>query len=700
MDRNGDLLWNSNGIRAASGTVTHSCQVPGNPMQYYLFTVGADGKPYVHLIDLSVTAITQGAVLIKNQLLDLGSGNYDRGLAVIDDRTSYGRAMLYAVRRVSGQYTLMGLDLETFTQNGGGQLAQLAASITGSSLGQHGLLQVSPDGSELAMVSGSGSPMGMFMWATANIHRYNLSADHTQATFLSTYSEANAAFHYMDYSPAGQYLYYTKTGLTLGSATHQIMRQNLSNAVVSSVSGRGGDIRRTKHGTMLVATPAWLYTDEAFTISNPNGATPTLNWGNFTGTAGRGEAAIGLQPLVYELLPAISTRSLNQKRYELTDHLGNVRAVVSDRKLCDNSALPTPPVAYRAEVLNQTDFYPFGMISRTTTASGGEYRFSFNGQEQDNEIHGAPGTSMTAEFWQYDTRTGRRCNLDPITSGSISRFATYHNNPIIYIDPRGLYGTKHAAERQRKRAEKAGFSTTEVSKFGSDQYSFNVSNSDEYFTAINETKWNNSFSKWKSNSTNKQSVEFKQYESGYSYDDSSFGFESGFQAFSGSGHNRNGQSSHRAGQMLDFGAEGSMGSMDFRVNSHTENGDAELFAGGTGEVMSAKGSVRMGLMLGHEEKYFGYASEAEAGVYAAKGDLFFGVTVLGMTFKVDLGGSIGSAHIGGGSSVVYDSETGMVVIRGFEHLGFGLGEKVSGEVQIPVDAFLYLQTRFNNYSAK
>jgi hypothetical protein len=35
------------------------------------------------------------------------------------------------------------------------------------------------------------------MWATANIHRYNLSADHTQATFLSTYSEANAAFRYM-----------------------------------------------------------------------------------------------------------------------------------------------------------------------------------------------------------------------------------------------------------------------------------------------------------------------------------------------------------------------------------------------------------------------------------------------------------------------------------------------------------------------
>jgi hypothetical protein len=140
-------------------------------------------------------------------------------------------------------------------------------------LGQHGLLQISPDGRELAMVSGSGSPMGMFMWATANIHRYNLSADHTQATFLSTYSEANAAFHYMDYSPQGQYLYYTRTGLTLGSATHQIMRQNLSNAVVSPVSGRGGDIRRTKHGTILQEERA-KELRQASEVQTPQGQLP------------------------------------------------------------------------------------------------------------------------------------------------------------------------------------------------------------------------------------------------------------------------------------------------------------------------------------------------------------------------------------------------------------------------------------------
>jgi hypothetical protein len=40
------------------------------------------------------------------------------------------------------------------------------------------------------------------------------------------------------------------------------------------------------------------------------------------------------------------------------------------------------------------------------------YRFGFNGQEKVNEIAGV-GNHNTAEFWEYDTRLGRRWNLDP-----------------------------------------------------------------------------------------------------------------------------------------------------------------------------------------------------------------------------------------------------------------------------------------------
>ena len=44
---------------------------------------------------------------------------------------------------------------------------------------------------------------------------------------------------------------------------------------------------------------------------------------------------------------------------------------------------------------------------------------------------------MTAEFWEYDSRTGRRWNLDPIIKPNISQYATFDNNPIFYVDVKG-----------------------------------------------------------------------------------------------------------------------------------------------------------------------------------------------------------------------------------------------------------------------
>ena len=37
--------------------------------------------------------------------------------------------------------------------------------------------------------------------------------------------------------------------------------------------------------------------------------------------------------------------------------------------------------------------------------SSDKYRYGFQGQEKDNEVYGSTGTSYTAEFWQYDSRT-------------------------------------------------------------------------------------------------------------------------------------------------------------------------------------------------------------------------------------------------------------------------------------------------------
>jgi RHS repeat-associated protein len=66
----------------------------------------------------------------------------------------------------------------------------------------------------------------------------------------------------------------------------------------------------------------------------------------------------------------------------------------------------------------------------------GFYRYGFQGQEKDDEISGV-GNSNTAQFWQYDTRLGRRWNVDPIVKYFESSYASYGNNPILNIDPNG-----------------------------------------------------------------------------------------------------------------------------------------------------------------------------------------------------------------------------------------------------------------------
>ena len=70
--------------------------------------------------------------------------------------------------------------------------------------------------------------------------------------------------------------------------------------------------------------------------------------------------------------------------------------------------------------------------------SGGEgYRFGFGGQEKDNEITGVEGSHNTAEYWMYDTRLGRRWNVDPVDQVSISNYACLGNNPIMFVDVKG-----------------------------------------------------------------------------------------------------------------------------------------------------------------------------------------------------------------------------------------------------------------------
>ena len=152
------------------------------------------------------------------------------------------------------------------------------------------------------------------------------------------------------------------------------------------------------------------------------------------------------EDFVYYDSPDILSHTNGYKHFELTNHLGNVMAVVSDKRtpIITGSEI----AGYTPELLIAKDYYPFGMeMSGRYIGAGNEdpmneYRFGFGGQEKDDEITGQTGSVYTAMFWEYDARIGRRWNLDPLIKDWESPYACYRNNPLYFIDPSGADGVE------------------------------------------------------------------------------------------------------------------------------------------------------------------------------------------------------------------------------------------------------------------
>jgi RHS repeat-associated protein len=97
---------------------------------------------------------------------------------------------------------------------------------------------------------------------------------------------------------------------------------------------------------------------------------------------------------------------------------------------------------HTADITSAQDYYPFGMIMPGRSFNASESSTGFNGMMKDDEITGVTGSHYTAEYWEYDSRTGRRWNIDPEWQKypGQSPYATFNCNPILYADPTGLSG--------------------------------------------------------------------------------------------------------------------------------------------------------------------------------------------------------------------------------------------------------------------
>ncbi|MGH1337449.1 MAG: RHS repeat domain-containing protein [Aureispira sp.] len=103
------------------------------------------------------------------------------------------------------------------------------------------------------------------------------------------------------------------------------------------------------------------------------------------------------------------------KVYELSNHLGNVLATVSDKKLGQILGGSTVASYYEAQVQSAQDYYAFGWnIPSRSIVKGKKYMYGFNGQVEDDEWNG--GQSVNFLFRIHDPRVGRFLSVDPLAS--------------------------------------------------------------------------------------------------------------------------------------------------------------------------------------------------------------------------------------------------------------------------------------------
>ncbi|WP_282162852.1 RHS repeat domain-containing protein [Ulvibacterium marinum] len=112
---------------------------------------------------------------------------------------------------------------------------------------------------------------------------------------------------------------------------------------------------------------------------------------------------------------------VGDKHYELSNHLRNVLSVVTDRKVTNSDG------SFGPDVVAYNDYYPGGMLLPNRHGNSSDYRYSFQGQEQDPEIKGE-GNSVNFTFRMHDPRINRFLSVDPL------EYAFPWNSPYSFAE--------------------------------------------------------------------------------------------------------------------------------------------------------------------------------------------------------------------------------------------------------------------------
>lgn len=438
LDASGQPMPGAAGILSNAVGNSVSMKAPASADQYYLFTVGTDGRLYYHIIDLSqpgngTTATPLGEVVSINNTVN-GVTSYGKTMALLEDHTGNANSQLY-LRKYLGANTAA---LVRFEVNAAGVGPEQTMTTYSSIASDNAEMQLSPDGMRLALTNTYRTGT-FFSIPRGRILTYDLSPDHTAATLanvrqLGWFTYAGS----LDFSPDGGHIYFSQSSAFFPTA-NGLFRYNYNTAQQQLLSAQQGKIRRAYNGNMYLAWPNAL---DVLEIQNPDGAytLSTVNINPF----GIGRTTGGVQLQEHRIYPAdttpinIYTRLLDKKWYELKDHLGNVRVTLGDVKLSILDGANAPIVSsFKADVKSSGEYYAGGGPKLGRSFNLGSHRYGHNGQESDPEISGSWGNHYTAGYWMMDSRILRRWNTDPVVKEHESPYAVFANNPIWFVDPMG-----------------------------------------------------------------------------------------------------------------------------------------------------------------------------------------------------------------------------------------------------------------------